>query len=110
MQEVQAELREEGLDSRLTEHDATQEFEGLSLRVGHGDEDDFIYDVYLVKAERPNFTLNTSSKLAEYYYRAEVFLREGSQEYDLMGYTKEQVLVDILDHYERHMQYLHLER
>lgn len=110
MQEVQSELREGGLETALIEHDVAEDFEGLSLRVGHGDEDDFIYKVYLVKAERPNFTLNTSSKLAEYYYRAEVFLQEGSQEYDLMGYTKEQVLVDILDQYERHMQYLHLER
>ncbi|MEC5209238.1 choline/glycine/proline betaine transport protein [Psychrobacter sp. PL15] len=84
--------------------------EGLKLQVGHGEQDDFIYEVNLVKAERPNFTLNTSSKLAEYYYRAEVFLSDGSQEYDLVGYTKEQVLVDILNQYERHMQYLHLER
>ncbi len=86
------------------------QIEGLKLQVGHGDQDDFIYEVNLVKAERPNFTLNTSGKLAEYYYRAEVFLNEGSQEYDLVGYTKEQVLVDILNQYERHMQYLHLER
>ncbi|MBP2280575.1 hypothetical protein H4W00_001388 [Psychrobacter sp. PL19] len=84
--------------------------EGLKLQVGHSEQDDFIYEVNLVKAERPNFTLNTSSKLAEYYYRAEVFLSDGSQEYDLVGYTKEQVLVDILNQYERHMQYLHLER
>ena len=76
----------------------------------HGDEDDFIYEVNLIKAERPNFTLNTSTKHAEFYYRAEVFLSDGSQEYDLVGYTKEQVLVDILHQYERHLQYLHLER
>jgi choline/glycine/proline betaine transport protein len=86
------------------------QIDGVKLRVGHGDEDDFVYEVNLIKAERPNFTLNTSTKHAEYYYRAEVFLSEGSQEYDLVGYTKEQVLVDILNQYERHLQYLHLER
>ena len=41
---------------------------------------------------------------------AEKALSEGSQDYDLMGYTKEQIINDILDQYERHMQFLHLVR
>ncbi|WP_019672028.1 choline BCCT transporter BetT [Psychrobacter lutiphocae] len=111
MQEVESELNTEGLSTQLIERTVQDGgFEGLRLKVGHGTEDDFVYDVCLVRAERPNFTLATSSKHAEYYYRAEVFLNEGSQEYDLVGYTKEQVLVDILNQYERHMQYLHLGR
>ena len=44
------------------------------------------------------------------YYRAEVHLSEGSQNYDLVGYSKEQIINDILDQYERHMQFLHLVR
>lgn len=40
------------------------------------------------------------------YYRAEVHLSEGSQDYDLVGYTKEQIINDILDQYERHLQLL----
>jgi choline/glycine/proline betaine transport protein len=44
------------------------------------------------------------------YYRAEVHLSEGSQDYDLTGYNKEQIINDILDQYERHLQYLHLVR
>jgi choline/glycine/proline betaine transport protein len=39
-----------------------------------------------------------------------VYLSEGSQEYDLLGYTKEQIIADILNQYERHMQFLHLKR
>ena len=35
---------------------------------------------------------------------------DGSQNYDLVGYSKEQIINDILDQYERHMQYLHLVR
>ena len=99
-----------GKDIKNSQDDDNGQIDGLKLRVGHGDEDDFVYEVNLIRAERPNFTLNTSSKHAEYYYRAEVFLSEGSQEYDLVGYTKEQVLVDILNQYEYHLQYLHLER
>ena len=124
MTEVEKEFKAGGLKTSLDAHNLASigedidagmgqdsaQVDGLKLRVGHGDEDDFIYEVNLIKAERPNFTLNTSNKQAEHYYRAEVFLSEGSQEYDLVGYTKEQVLVDILNQYERHLQYLHLER
>ena len=114
MQEVDAELQAQGLITSLSTHEVgaggTDQLEGLSFRACHGNEDDFIYDVYIIKAERPSFTLNTAAKQVEHYYRAEVFLSEGSQEYDLVGYSKEQVLLDILNQYERHMQYLHLGR
>ena len=40
----------------------------------------------------------------------EVFSLEGSHGYDLMGYTKEQVITDVLDHYEQHLEFLHLNR
>ena len=35
---------------------------------------------------------------------------EGSQGYDLMDYSKAQVIDDILDQYESHMHFLHLNR
>ena len=44
------------------------------------------------------------------YYRMEVFSLEGSHGYDLMGYSKEQVITDVLDHYETHLDFLHLNR
>lgn len=112
MQEVKHELSERGISAKVITHNQENgTFEGISLDVQHGDETDFAYGVYLVKADRPNFMLSTvSSQLSEHYYRAEVYLTDGSQEYDLVGYSKEQVLVDILNQYERHMQYLHLER
>jgi choline/glycine/proline betaine transport protein len=37
-------------------------------------------------------------------------LYEGSQGNDLVGYTKEQVINDVLDRYERHMTFLHINR
>ncbi|MEO7078350.1 MAG: hypothetical protein ABIY38_05605 [Rhodococcus sp. (in: high G+C Gram-positive bacteria)] len=40
----------------------------------------------------------------------EVYLDGGSgQGYDIMGYTKDQVIEDILDHYEGHLTFLQLE-
>ncbi|NLP32985.1 MAG: choline transporter, partial [Oligella ureolytica] len=44
----------------------------------------------------------------EIYYRAEVYLIEGGQDYDIMGWTKEGVIADILDQYERHRHFLHM--
>ena len=43
----------------------------------------------------------------EKYYRAEVHLTEGGQHYDIMGYTKEEIIADVLSQYDKHMQFLH---
>ena len=69
----------------------------------------------LIEGIKPVFALGQAGNLAsageqEKYYRAEVFLQDGSQDYDIVGYTKEQIIIDILSQYERHMQFLHLER
>ena len=44
------------------------------------------------------------------YARLEVHLVDGGQDYDVMGYTAEQVIHDCLDQYERHLHFLHLVR
>ncbi|EMD5657114.1 TPA: glycine/betaine ABC transporter [Klebsiella pneumoniae] len=43
-------------------------------------------------------------------YRAEVYLKEGGQNYDVMGWNQEQLINDILDQYEKHLHFLHLVR
>ena len=35
-------------------------------------------------------------------------LLEGGQHYDVLGYTKEQLIGDILSQYEKHMHFLHI--
>ncbi len=42
------------------------------------------------------------------YSRLEVFLRRGGQGYDVMGYSKQQLIDDVLDAYERHIEFLRL--
>ncbi|GIU54011.1 choline transporter [Shewanella sp. KT0246] len=42
------------------------------------------------------------------YYRVEVFLEHGGQHYDVMGYTQEQIIADIVNQYERYLHYQHL--
>lgn len=112
MQEVEKELNSKHIKTRLLENSKQH---SLELEVLHNDEIDFLYQVRLIEAVKPVFALSQAGNMAakdeqEKYYRAEVFLTEGSQDYDIVGYTKEQIIIDILNQYERHMQFLHMER
>ena len=46
----------------------------------------------------------------ERYHRAEVHLSEGGQDYDVMGWTRDQILADLVEQYEKHLRFLHLLR
>ena len=113
---VAQELNKQGIETKVVRNDEDDsQGDHLSFEVLHGEEVDFVYQVYLVEAIKPVFALEQSTNIAslheqDKYYRAEVYLSEGSQEYDLLGYTKEQIIADILNQYERHMQFLHLKR
>ena len=85
----------------------------VALQVGHEDELDFLYKIRPEAYLLPSFvetdeedTEGTERK----YFRAEVHLQEGGQNYDVMGWSRQEVIDDILDQYERHLHYLHLIR
>ena len=81
----------------------------VSLIAYHGDEIDFIYSVYASELALPDDAMigDTSALPGKNtYWRAEVHLTEGGQDYDVMGWTSEQITNDILDQYERHLNYL----
>lgn len=42
------------------------------------------------------------------YARLEVYLSDGGQGYDVMGYSQTQLIHDCLDHYERHLEFLRI--
>ena len=111
IEEVSAVFLEKGLNV-VTQPDPAND--NVSLEIGHGDEHPFIYQVQMRGYFTPSFARGGFGKKEQLrnrrYYRAEVHLAEGSQDYDLTGYTKEQIINDILDQYERHMQFLHLVR
>ena len=44
------------------------------------------------------------------YFRAEVLLGEGSQDYDLFGLSQEEVINDVVGQYETHLHFLHMLR
>ncbi|WP_028234093.1 choline BCCT transporter BetT [Pseudomonas aeruginosa] len=108
--EVSEVFREKGLavDAQLDPGNAS-----LSLESGHGEQHRFLYQVLMRGYFTPSFARAGMGGLHlknRRYFRAEVHLAEGSQDYDLMGYTKEQIINDMLDQYERHLQFLHLVR
>lgn len=87
--------------------------DSIALEINHGDEQSFKYQVKMCGYFTPSFARGGRGSMDLHnrrYYRAEVHLNEGSQDYDLTSYTKEQIINDILDQYERHMQFLHLVR
>ena len=70
--------------------------------------------VSLIVAEDENHTfeysvsVNSSQSDAHTHHRAEVHLMQGSQKYCIMGWTTEQVIHDVLEHYEKHRHFLYL--
>ncbi len=82
---------------------------GLSLIVSHGEEQEFVYRVLARKHSQPDF-VNESDEDDQSYYRAEVHLGEGGQDYDIMGWSKTAVINNIIDQYHKHLHFLHLLR
>ncbi|NBC34003.1 MAG: BCCT family transporter [Alphaproteobacteria bacterium] len=109
LEDVAEEVRKTGLDAGVQANGRE-----ASLTVFHGEEREFLYAVKLSSYRMPTFAWAEPRRETEReerkYYRAEVHLLEGAQHYDVLGYTKEQVIADVLSQYEKHMHFLHLAR
>lgn len=81
---------------------------GLQLRVDHHNEINFIYQVVARETHPPSFMADRLEE--QQFYQAEVFLREGGQNYDVMDWTLDDLLQYIIDQYERHLHFLNLVR
>jgi choline/glycine/proline betaine transport protein len=107
-EEVAAEIRRRGWQAEIQANGRE-----VAMTVFHGGEREFLYAVRARSYRAPTFAFPEFEKERgeqDRYWRAEVHLLEGSQHYDLMGYTKEQVIADVLSQYEKHMYFLHLSR
>src|SRR5690606_33452583 len=110
LREVAAELGRQGIDAAAEEGEDGR----VWLQVGHGEEMDFYYSVRPRPCAPPSFILDDPRRGdgdgdgddAERFYRAEVHLREGGQDYDIMGWRGDDVIHDVLDQYRRHMHFL----
>lgn len=111
IQAVASELISKGIHVDVQEKpvDHEPELYHLDLVIQLDEEENFVYAIWPVRYDTPNFSAR-GKRTKSYYYRLESYLFEGSQGNDLVGYSKEQVINDILDKYERHMMYLHINR
>ncbi len=97
-------------DVAATVVNAIAEEEAVRLEVSHADTVDFVYEVRCrahpkpieVAVDAPQDALGETDK----YYRAEVHLFQGGQNYDVMGWSREQIMHDLLWQYENHLQFL----
>ncbi len=107
---VAKELESQGLSSEVSIERKDGELKGCLLHVHHrGEYLDFEYAVRLLAQMRPAVTVEEpANEENQRYYRAEVYLREGGQDYDIMGWSQAAVISDVLDQYERHRQYLRM--
>lgn len=102
---VQAEFKRRKLSVAIDETE-----QGLRLRVDHYQEINFEYTVFSSKTTPPSFMLGQGEADDSEYFQAEVFLREGGQNYDVMDWTQEDLIQDIIDQYERHLYFLNVVR
>ena len=81
----------------------------IRLTVSHGVNAAFKYEIRLREYAIPSvaFPKLPRRDQEKTYWRAEVHLMEGPQNYDAAGYTIEQLTSDLLAQFEMHMQSLH---
>lgn len=111
-EEVAGELRKQGYTVEVESRDDKR----IRLEVQHNVEVNFVYEIRPRAYVKPDFIMpdaddtETEEREERKYFRAEVYLLEGGQDYDIMGWSREEVIDDILDQYEQHMHFLHVVR
>lgn len=112
-EQVAVELRKQGYSVSVIERDDDKR---CKLEVQHHLEANFVYEVRARAYIRPEHMSPDSDeddaeeREERKYFRAEVHLMEGGQDYDIMGWSRDEVIDDILDQYEQHMHFLHVVR
>ena len=106
LEEVAVELREQGVEAtaRRVEDNGSSYVELVAQEAGPHP---FRYCVWPREVPVPAFS--RAPKGHDVYVRLEVHLTEGGQGYDVMGYTHTQLIDDVLDQYERHLEFLRLQ-
>jgi choline/glycine/proline betaine transport protein len=101
------ELENFGLTYTLT--DQIDEEGRAAIEVDHGGEMNFIYEVQcraqFIPTDESGERIDPNAD-TDVYYRAEVHLTEGGQDYDVMGWSRDQVVTDIVNQYEHHVHFL----
>ncbi len=114
METVQIELKRRGWESEVYMDDNPLR---SRIEVIKSEQMAFIYEVRLCEYIIPGFAFSElpveteiqaqTETQDENYYRAEVFLREGGESYDVYGYDRHNMISDILNHFEHYLHKLH---
>ena len=108
-QEVCDELQHNGVEAQVSSHKSGNVV--LSIPAQQPEDLPFTYKVKMVAYVKPTVSqqyLHAQDAPEEHkYYRAEVHLTQGGQDYDIMAWSKEGVINDIIQQYHTHMHFLH---
>jgi choline/glycine/proline betaine transport protein len=109
LREFAAELKSHSVEAVVQENFADQA--SVRLEVLSDGEIDFAYEVRSRAHPMPDEGLTGQSldalDDAERFYRADVHLAQGGQDYCVMGWSRQQIVHDVLNHYENHLQFVH---
>ncbi len=104
---VAEEFKKQSIDVQVVEKNPQH----IWLEIGHQQEIDFYYSVRVRQHQPPAFMTQTQEQATPpIYYRAEVHLKEGGQDYDIMDWRIDDIIQDIIDQYERHLHFLNVVR
>ena len=106
LEDVSREFVEQGYAAEIAQE--IEEETGIAintLMIRMGEERDFLYRVAPVETPVPTFGARQAQERTT-YQRLEVFTQTGAEGYDVDGLTRQQIINDVLDRYENHVQYL----
>lgn len=99
LKELKEEMNKIGLDAEFESGENSR-----AIVVRNKGVENFKYEIALRAFEVPDYMPENNNR----YFRAEVFLHTGGQEYDVYGYTSEQIVADAVTQYEKHFHFLHV--
>jgi choline/glycine/proline betaine transport protein len=102
---VKKELKELDIEAEVEHTEA-----GITISVKQGEDQGFSYAILPKLHAQPDFANDSDTDHNEVYYRAEVHLGEGGQDYCVMGWSKTALINDVVDQYHKHLYFLHLMR
>ncbi len=100
-------VRDRFVDKQINATVSTEE-DRVRFIISNEDYNDFVYGLRQRAFTVSNPTEIENTETDDSYYRIEVFLEHGGQHYDVMGFTQEQILADIVTQYEKYLHYRHL--
>ncbi|PYE32314.1 choline/glycine/proline betaine transport protein [Idiomarina fontislapidosi] len=103
LEKVKSELQSQDWPAQFTKD---EEHDRIMLTVEREGDLDFAYEIRLREYSMPQFVLRPSH-VNESYYRAELFLRQGGQSYDLYGYEMTDIINDVINQFENYLHFRH---